>query len=121
MGLLRTDVGRPVASGVRPSAFTTGHDAEEFDKRLTAALIEAHPAIFLDNFNSKDLCSDILASVLTESPAVPAMPNGRCRLHGGRSPGAPKGNRNAFKHGRYSAERIEARRHENCCEGFSTS
>jgi hypothetical protein len=40
----------------------------------------------------------------------PAMPNGRCRLHGGKSPGAPKGNTNAFKHGRYSAETIEARR-----------
>jgi uncharacterized protein YjcR len=34
----------------------------------------------------------------------PAMPNGRCRMHGGRSPGAPKGNRNAWKHGHYSAE-----------------
>jgi uncharacterized protein YjcR len=40
----------------------------------------------------------------------PAMPNGRCRLHGGRSPGAPKGNKNAFKHGRYSVEAIAARR-----------
>ena len=40
----------------------------------------------------------------------PAMPNGRCRLHGGKSPGAPKGNTNAFKHGRYSAEAIGARR-----------
>jgi hypothetical protein len=39
------------------------------------------------------------------------MPNGRCRLHGGLSPGAPKGNRNAFKHGRYGAEAL-ARRHE---------
>jgi hypothetical protein len=58
-----------VASGVRPSAFTSGHDAEEFDKRLTSALTEAHPAVFLDNFNSKNLTSDILASVLTESPA----------------------------------------------------
>jgi hypothetical protein len=28
-----------------------------------------------------------------------AMPNGRCRMHGGMSPGAPKGNTNAFKHG----------------------
>jgi hypothetical protein len=28
------------------------------------------------------------------------VPNGRCRMHGGLSPGAPKGNRNAFKHGR---------------------
>ena len=33
----------------------------------------------------------------------PAMANGRCRMHGGMSPGAPKGNRNAWKHGHYSA------------------
>jgi hypothetical protein len=59
-----------VGSGVKPSAFTSGHDAEELDKRLTAALIEARPAVFLDNFNNKNLTSDILASVLTESPAM---------------------------------------------------
>lgn len=40
----------------------------------------------------------------------PAMPNGRCRMHGGTNPGAPKGNRNAWKHGRYSAEAIARRR-----------
>ncbi len=41
----------------------------------------------------------------------PAMANGRCRMHGGSSPGAPKGNRNALKHGHYSAEsRAEMRR-----------
>ena len=34
----------------------------------------------------------------------PTMPNGRCRMHGGPSPGAPKGNQNAFKHGRYSTQ-----------------
>jgi len=39
-----------------------------------------------------------------------AMPNGRCRMHGGMSPGAPKGNKNAYKHGRYSAEAIACRR-----------
>lgn len=33
-----------------------------------------------------------------------SMANGRCRLHGGLSPGAPKGNRNAWKHGAYSRE-----------------
>ena len=38
------------------------------------------------------------------------MANGRCRLHGGKSPGAPRGNRNAWKHGRYSATAIEERR-----------
>jgi len=38
------------------------------------------------------------------------MPNGRCRMHGGRSSGAPKRNKNALKHGRYTAEAIAQRR-----------
>jgi hypothetical protein len=38
----------------------------------------------------------------------PAMPNGRCRVHGGRSPGAPKGNRNAFKHAATPSRRLPA-------------
>jgi hypothetical protein len=57
-----------VASGASPSAFTGGHDEKELDKRLASALIEARPAILLDNFNAKNLESDILASVLTEDP-----------------------------------------------------
>jgi hypothetical protein len=41
----------------------------------------------------------------------PAMSNGRCRMHGGASPGAPKGERNGmWKHGLRSAEAIERRR-----------
>lgn len=43
----------------------------------------------------------------------PAMLNGRCRMHGGKSPGAPKGNKNAWKHGRYTAKTIKARRYVN--------
>ena len=35
------------------------------------------------------------------------MKNGRCKLHGGLSTGAPKGNTNALKHGIYS-KRIQA-------------
>jgi len=31
-----------------------------------------------------------------------AMANGRCRMHGGKSTGAPKGNQNARTHGIYS-------------------
>ena len=31
-------------------------------------------------------------------------------MHGGTSPGAPKGNKNALKHGRYTAEAIAQRR-----------
>lgn len=41
----------------------------------------------------------------------PAMPNGRCRMHGGKSTGAPKGNKNALKHGRYTVKAIAQRRY----------
>src|SRR3954470_631086 len=41
----------------------------------------------------------------------PAMPNGRCRMHGGNSPGALKGKANGnYKKGRYTCEVIEERR-----------
>ncbi|WP_420854353.1 HGGxSTG domain-containing protein [Sphingomicrobium nitratireducens] len=38
------------------------------------------------------------------------MPNGRCYLHGGPSSGAPKGNRNALRHGLKSREYLEGRK-----------
>jgi hypothetical protein len=59
-----------VSGGVRPAAFTSGHNKEELDKRLTAALTEARPSVFLDNFNAKELRSDLLASALTEDPMM---------------------------------------------------
>ena len=40
----------------------------------------------------------------------PAMANGRCRMHGGKASGAPKGTSNALKHGRYTAEATAERR-----------
>jgi hypothetical protein len=43
-----------------------GSGAAEFDKRLGAALMEALPMFFLDNYNGAQLRSDLLASVLTE-------------------------------------------------------
>lgn len=36
------------------------------------------------------------------SPAIAGK--ARCRLHGGKSPGAPRGNQNALKHGLYTHE-----------------
>lgn len=40
----------------------------------------------------------------------PAMANGRCRMHGGTSPGAPKGERNgSYRHG-LSTEEAKAER-----------
>jgi uncharacterized protein YjcR len=38
------------------------------------------------------------------------MANGKCRFHGGKSTGAPRGNRNAWKHGGYSVEAQAERR-----------
>lgn len=40
----------------------------------------------------------------------PAMQNGRCRMHGGKSTGPPKGSQNALKHGLYTKAAIEKRR-----------
>ena len=42
---------------------------------------------------------------------APAMPNGRCRMHGGAWPGAPKGKANGnYRHGLLTTEAIESRR-----------
>jgi 2-polyprenyl-6-methoxyphenol hydroxylase-like FAD-dependent oxidoreductase len=48
-----------------------------------------------------------LAKALKESPTDP---QGALGMHGGPSPGAPKGNQNAFKHGCCSAASIAERR-----------
>jgi hypothetical protein len=41
----------------------------------------------------------------------PAMKNGRCRLHGGKSPGAPRGERNGnYRHGLRTTEAAAQRR-----------
>ena len=58
-----------IAYGIHPRAFTMGSERNELDKRLAAELIEAQPALFLDNANGVALRSDTLASVLTERPA----------------------------------------------------
>jgi len=41
---------------------------------------------------------------------APAMKNGRCRMHGGKSTGPKPGTRNALKHGYYTREAIEKRK-----------
>ena len=41
----------------------------------------------------------------------PAMPNGKCRIHGGASPGAPRGAANGrYVHGYWTCEAVEERR-----------
>ena len=57
------------------------------------------------------LCPSCGAKTRSETPCrSPAMANGRCRMHGGKSPGAPMGNSNALRHGLYSAKAISERR-----------
>jgi hypothetical protein len=58
-----------IAFGLRPSAMSPGHSAEEMDKRLVAALIDARPVVFLDNVNGQTLQSGTLEEVLTERPS----------------------------------------------------
>jgi hypothetical protein len=57
-----------VACGVSPIAMTAGHNGEELDKRLVAALLSADPFILIDNVNDRELDSDQLASAITENP-----------------------------------------------------
>ena len=42
------------------------------------------------------------AGTCCQSPAISGK--ARCRMHGGKGPGAPKGNRNARRHGCYTKE-----------------
>ena len=52
------------------------------------------------------------AQTRSQSPCrAPAMPNGRCRMHGGASPGAPRGKANGnYKHGQFTEEAVYMRR-----------
>jgi putative DNA primase/helicase len=47
-----------IAFGIRPRAFTAGHDRQELEKRIAADLVQAAPALFLDNVNGAVLRSD---------------------------------------------------------------
>lgn len=41
----------------------------------------------------------------------PAMPNGKCRIHGGASPGAPRGAANgSYRDGYWTREAVEERK-----------
>ena len=57
-----------LAFGTKPQAMTAGGTPEEFDKRISGALIGAAETLFLDNMNGTTLKSDVLASALTERP-----------------------------------------------------
>lgn len=58
-----------IAFGRHPGAITGGRNIHELEKRIASELISGGPVLLLDNINNQTLRSDLLASVLTESPA----------------------------------------------------
>jgi len=105
----------------------------DFEKTHVVALVPTHRArtatvelaavTFMSGCHERSsdsvrIVTDSAASAVAPSPDAspepcqsPTIANGRCRMHGGPSPGAPKGYRNAWKHGRFAAEAIARRRH----------
>jgi hypothetical protein len=67
-------------------------------------------AIKLSRLNQASRChARTRGGTPCQQPAVRGRK--RCRMHGGaEGSGAPEGNRNAFRHGRYTAEAIARRR-----------
>jgi hypothetical protein len=58
-----------IAFGREPHAVTAGATTEELEKRISAELMQANTALFIDNVNNTALKSDLLASSITERPA----------------------------------------------------
>ena len=65
-----------VAFGAAPVTITAGADAEELEKRIASALMEAAPAVMLDNLNATALRSATLESALTERPSYARVMGG---------------------------------------------
>jgi hypothetical protein len=63
-------------------------------------------------FQAADRCG---AKTRRATPCqAPAMPNGRCRMHGGKSPGAPCGQANgSYRTGNWTKEAIASRKQVN--------
>jgi hypothetical protein len=58
-----------IAYGKQVGAIAQTTTPVELDKQIVAALREATPGLFLDNFNDTLITSSVLASVLTENPS----------------------------------------------------
>ena len=58
-----------IATGSLPAIITEGHNEEEFDKRISAAILSAAPSMLLDNIQ-RPLAVSALESVLTERTAT---------------------------------------------------
>jgi len=59
-----------IAFGRPPRTITPGHNADELDKRIVAAVLGGYQAILFDNCNGHTLRSDTLASMITEAPTT---------------------------------------------------
>ena len=72
-------------------------------------MTERHPAHIRTMLHSPRCGARTRQGSPCKSPAVQGKK--RCRMHGGaEGSGAPKGNQNALKHGRYTKEEIQSRK-----------
>ncbi|MGC5883600.1 PriCT-2 domain-containing protein [Ralstonia pseudosolanacearum] len=58
-----------VATGTKPGMIAPGHDQQEFEKRVDAAIIAGDPVVILDNL-SRPLSGDNLCSAITSDTAT---------------------------------------------------
>jgi putative DNA primase/helicase len=58
-----------MAFDTAPAVLTWGGNSEEFEKRLTAILLQAPAALMIDNANGMQIKGDLLESVITEGRA----------------------------------------------------
>ena len=68
-----------IAFGSAPWCISPGRDDKETDARITGELLLERPVLMLDNFNSRNWSSDILASALTEG-RISQRPLGGSRM-----------------------------------------
>jgi hypothetical protein len=106
------------AAHTRPRA-RSGDNAENLSLPVTchprgAKFSEANPmnrdlSLRLAQMNDAPRCG---ARTRSGTPCrCPAMPNGKCRIHGGLSPGAPRGAANgSYRDGYWTLEAVEERK-----------
>jgi hypothetical protein len=68
-GLLIQAIAR-IAFNQPATAFTSRGNRQELDRRIESALIDAGPMLYLDNCNTEELSSNVLAQVITESAVM---------------------------------------------------
>jgi hypothetical protein len=104
-------IGRPLIRCVRENrhAVTALVRSSESSRTVAEAGAESVVADALDAAAVQEAVVRVRPDAVINE--LTAMKNGRCRLHGGKSPGAPRGDRNGnYRHGLRTIDAIADRR-----------